>query len=82
MKLQSHLRLEMVRMLQMLRLFLGEGDQYSAWEDLPLASMSWFEMPAPLEVISQNAVLNFTRRRKLKEQFPAYKLVAQSGTHI
>ena len=30
---------------QMLRLFLGEGDQYAGWEHVPMASIHWHRLP-------------------------------------
>ena len=51
----------------MLRLFLGEGDQYSAWEELPLPSIQWHQMAAPMGFDSEDAVLSFSRRRQLRK---------------
>ncbi|KAK9813875.1 hypothetical protein WJX73_003016 [Symbiochloris irregularis] len=44
---------------QVLRLLIGEGDQYSAWEDVPLADIDWTTMPHPFEAQSEDEVLAF-----------------------
>ena len=60
----------------MLRLFLGEGDQYSDWEDLPLADIQWVQMAAPLEFGDEHGVLNFiAKHRKLRRSLDADQLL-------
>lgn len=51
---------------QMLRMLLGEGDQYSAWEELPMAGISWYALEAPVECATEHDVLQFSRRRQAR----------------
>ena len=57
--------------LQVLRLLLGEGDQYSAWEDIPLAGIQWYQIAAPLRFTNEEGLLAFSRGREARKTLAA-----------
>ena len=52
------------RPAQVLQLFLGEGDQYAAWEQLPLEPVSWYSVPqgAVQQMATASAVQRWQKR--------------------
>lgn len=47
----------------MLWMLLGEGDQYAAWEEAPLAEIDWYKTAKPKVFIDEDGILGFTQRR-------------------
>lgn len=68
-------------LVQVLRMLLGQGDQYSGYEDIPLANVQWVPMTKSVRVKNTEAVLDAMLETSREQNHKPHRRLAHNTPH-